>query len=317
MLAASGLNRIRGRIQSLSQNPIMLKELRSRMRGSRAFLVLTLYLLFMVALIGVIYIPITYAVRTGGGPDQADVGKFVFGMILLVQMFLVTFITPAFTAGAISGEKQNQSYDLLRTTLLTPRQLVTGKILSALSYVFLLIFASVPLQGIAFFLGGIALPELLIAEMLMLVSAAAFALIGLYFSALMRTTIGSTVATYAAALFLTIGLPVLTFIMIILHDAFRYGPGSSYLDRNLVEIVFNYLLMGLVSWNLPATVIMSEVTLLENNSYWGFTTSYYIGSTSRSIWLPSPWYLYLIWYSGIALILYLACIWRIRRIPDK
>lgn len=307
----------RGRVQALSQNPIILKELRSRMRGSRAFMVLTLYLLFMVALIGVIYVPITYAVRTGGGPDQADVGKFVFGMILLVQMFLVTFITPAFTAGAISGEKQNQSYDLLRTTLLTPRQLVTGKILSALSYVFLLIFASVPLQGIAFFLGGIALPELLIAEMLMLVSAAAFALIGLYFSALVRTTIGSTVATYAAALFLTIGLPVLMFVMIILQDTFRYGPVSSYPGRELVEIAFNYLLMGLVSWNLPVTVVMSEVTLLEHGSYWGFTTSVYTGSISHSIWLPSPWYLYLIWYSGIALILYLACIWRIRRIPDK
>lgn len=317
MLAEPGLNRLRGRIQTLSQNPIILKELRSRMRGSRAFLVLTLYLLFMVALIAVIYVPITYTVRSSGGPDQADVGKFVFGMILLVQMFLVAFIAPAFTAGAISGEKQNQSYDLLRTTLLTPRQLVTGKVLSALSYVFLLIFASMPLQSIAFLLGGITPVELIIAELLVLVTAAAFALIGLYFSTLLRTTIASTVATYAAALFLTIGIPAFMLVTVILQDMFRYGPISSYSGQGLVEILFNYLMMGLASWNLPATVIISETTLLDSGSYWGFTTSVYTGSISRTIWLPSPWYLYLIWYSVLTLFLYVACISRIRRIPDK
>ncbi|MBK9050849.1 MAG: hypothetical protein IPL78_08025 [Chloroflexi bacterium] len=306
---------VRGRVLSLAQNPIMIKELRSRMRGSRAFVVLTVYLLFMVSLIALIYVPITLSVRSRSGPDLADVGKFVFAMIVLVQIFLVVFMAPAFTAGAISGEKQNQSYDLLRTTLLTPRQLVTGKILSALGYVFLLIFASVPLQSMAFLLGGIALPELLIAQLLVFVSAVAYALIGLYFSTVMRTTIGSTVATYAAALFLLVGIPITLLFFTWMNDIVFYSY-SLFARSWQVEALSQYGMMGLASFNLPLTVAVSEISLLEHNSYWGFTTSVYGGSVSHTIWLPSPWYLYLFWYSLIALFLYLACVRRISRIPN-
>ncbi len=306
---------VRGRVLGLAQNPIMIKELRSRMRGSRAFVVLTVYLLFMVSLIALIYVPITLSVRSRSGPDLADVGKFVFAMIVLVQIFLVVFMAPAFTAGAISGEKQNQSYDLLRTTLLTPRQLVTGKILSALGYVFLLIFASVPLQSMAFLLGGIALPELLIAQLLVFVSAVAYALIGLYFSTVMRTTIGSTVATYAAALFLLVGIPITLLFFTWMNDIVFYSY-SLFARSWQVEALSQYGMMGLASFNLPLTVAVSEISLLEHNSYWGFTTSVYGGSVSHTIWLPSPWYLYLFWYSLIALFLYLACVRRISRIPN-
>ena len=306
---------VRGRVLGLAQNPIMIKELRSRMRGSRAFVVLTVYLLFMVSLIALIYVPITLSVRSRSGPALADVGKFVFAMIVLVQIFLVVFMAPAFTAGAISGEKQNQSYDLLRTTLLTPRQLVTGKILSALGYVFLLIFASVPLQSMAFLLGGIALPELLIAQLLVFVSAVAYALIGLYFSTVMRTTIGSTVATYAAALFLLVGIPITLLFFTWMNDIVFYSY-SLFARSWQVEALSQYGMMGLASFNLPLTVAVSEISLLEHNSYWGFTTSVYGGSVSHTIWLPSPWYLYLFWYSLIALFLYLACVRRISRIPN-
>jgi ABC-2 type transport system permease protein len=306
---------VRGRVLSLTQNPIMIKELRSRMRGSRAFVVLTVYLLFMVSLITLIYIPITLSIRAGSGPDLADVGKFVFAMIVLVQIFLVAFMAPAFTAGAISGEKQNQSYDLLRTTLLTPRQLVTGKILSALGYIFLLIFASVPLQSIAFLLGGIALPELLVAALLVLVSAVTFALIGLYFSAVMRTTIGSTVATYAAALFLLIGTPITLLFFTWMNEDVLYS--YSFFARSWqAEALLQYGMISLTSLNLPMTMVVSEISLLEHNSYWGFTTSVYGGSVSHSIWLPSPWYLYLFWYTLLAFVFYLACVRRISRIPN-
>jgi ABC-type transport system involved in multi-copper enzyme maturation permease subunit len=309
---------VRGRVLSLAQNPIMLKELRSRMRGSRAFVVLTVYLLFMVSLIALIYIPITLAIQSRSGPDLADVGKFVFAMIVLVQISLVAFIAPAFTAGAISGEKQNQSYDLLRTTLLTPRQLVTGKTLSALGYVFLLVFASVPLQSIAFLLGGIALPELLIAELLVLVSAVAYALIGLYFSTVIRTTIGSTAATYAAAIFLLVGIPFTLLFFTWMNEVVFYSY-SLFAGSWQIEALFQYGMMGLASFNLPLTVAVSEISLLEHNSYWGFTSSVSGGgysSISHTIWLPSPWYLYLFWYSLIALWLYLACVRRISRIPN-
>ncbi len=316
MLAELGLNRMRGRVRILTQNPIILKELRSRMRGNRAFVVLTIYLLGMVALIGAVYVPISLSYNTVGGPDLADVGKIVFGMIVLVQVFLVTFIAPAFTAGSISGEKQNQSYDLLRTTLLTPRQLVLGKISSALSYIFLLIFASLPIQSIAFFLGGVTGGEILIGMMLISVTAVTLALIGLYFSTLVKTTMASTVGTYAAAIFLLIGIPFLVLFIVWITDVFGSLP-SSLTSTWQFEAIVQYVLMGLASFNLPATIIMSEISLLEYGSYWGYSTSVYASYTaSHTIWLPAPWYLYLMWYSLLAVVLYIACVRRIGRTPD-
>jgi len=308
---------LRGRVQSLAQNPVILKELRSRMRGNRAFVVLTIYLLGMVALIGVVYVPISLSFNTVGGPDLATVGKIVFGMIVLVQVFLVTFIAPAFTAGSISGEKQNQSYDLLRTTLLTPRQLVTGKIISALSYIFLLIFASLPIQSIAFFLGGVTFSEVLIGLALISVTAIAFALIGLYFSTLVKTTVASTVGTYAAAIFLLIGIPFLLLFAVWIRETFLFSSLTLFSSWQF-DATMQYIMMGVVSLNLPGTIIASETSIMEYGSYWGFSTSVYssYSGASHTIWLPAPWYLYLVWYSLLAIVLYIACVRRIGRITD-
>ena len=130
----------------LLQNPVTVKELRSRMRGRRAYAILTTYLLLMSGLVLLVYVAFASSVGNPFGPSSRQAGKAIFAAVLGVQMFLVIFVGPAFTAAAISGEKERQTYDLLRTTLLSARSLVTGKLFSALAYVFLLIIASIPLQ---------------------------------------------------------------------------------------------------------------------------------------------------------------------------
>ncbi|MCA9960930.1 MAG: hypothetical protein KC443_17945, partial [Anaerolineales bacterium] len=95
----------------LRDNPVTLKELRSRMRGRRAFVVLTVYLVVMSLLIALIYLAYASAANQAYGPDPRQAGKVVFGAVIGVQVFLVTFIAPAFTAGAITGEKERQTFD--------------------------------------------------------------------------------------------------------------------------------------------------------------------------------------------------------------
>ena len=166
------------------RNPVTIKELRGRMRGRRAFVVLTLYLLALSGMISIIYLTYSSAASQPFGPNPRQAGKAVLGAIMIVQVFLVTLIGPAFTAASISGEKERQTYDLLRTTLLSANSFVGGKLLSALSYVFLLLLAAVPLLSIAFMLGGVSLIEIGISQLLMAVSAVAFAL--RRFSAVLR-----------------------------------------------------------------------------------------------------------------------------------
>ena len=160
----------------LTRNPVTLKELRGRMRGARAFITLVIYLGLMSAFVSLLYALYVssgsnYYSGYNAGPDRQLLGKFVFGAVVGIELLLVCFICPAFTVGAISGERERQTFDLLRTTLLRARALVLGKLVSSLSYAALLLVAALPLQSLAFLLGGVAAEEVAIASVLLLSTA--------------------------------------------------------------------------------------------------------------------------------------------------
>ena len=292
---------------NLLRNPVTVKELRSRMRGRRAFIVLTVYLLLMSGFITILYLLYASAASQPYGLDPRQAGKTIFGAVTGIQVLLVVFIGPSFTAGAISGEKERQTYELLRTTLLSANSLVMGKLISALSYVFLLILAAVPLQSIAFLLGGVSLLELLLTQSLILVSAVAFALLGLFFSALMRSTLAASVVTFASALMLTLGLPAAAMVVIPIVGTMLTGPATT----PLTEVVLVYLGLALATTNLPATIIISEVLLIQEDALL-LTTETIAGYT---VYLFSPWTVYLVLYILLSLFLYLGAVRRVRRIP--
>lgn len=294
---------------NLLRNPVTIKELRSRMRGRRAFVVLTVYLLLMSGFITILYLLYASAASQPYGLDPRQAGKTIFGAVTGIQVLLVVFIGPSFTAGAISGEKERQTYELLRTTLLSANSLVMGKLISALSYVFLLILAAVPLQSIAFLLGGVSLLELLLTQSLILVSAVAFALVGLFFSALMRSTLAASVITFAMSLLLTLGLPAAAMIVVPIVGTMLTGPATT----PLTEVVLLYLGLSLATTNLPATIIISEVLLIQEDALL-YTTQTISGYT---VYLFSPWTVYLFLYLLLTLLLYLGTVRRVRRIPKK
>ncbi len=302
-------------IRRLRENPVTVKELRSRMRGRRAFVVLTIHLLVMSAFITLVYSAFASAASGPYGPDSRDVGKVIFSSVLGLQVMLVIFVGPSFTAGAISGEKERQTYDLLRTTLLSAKSFVAGKLVSALSYVLLLIFVAIPLQSIAFLMGGVAVIELVMSQVIVLLGAVVFALWGLYASARMRTTLSASVVTFAGALFITIGIPVIVGLFSMILSPFF--AGAAILSWQ-VQAALMYGLMFLASTNLPATLIVSDVVLVQEGSLWYFSTS--VGGASgasHSIWLFSPWPLFLILYSLLALILFWACVRRVQKIATQ
>jgi hypothetical protein len=219
-------------------------------------------------------------------------------------------VGPSFTAGTITGEKERQTYDLLRTTLLTAESFVTGKLLSALSYVLLLVLAAIPLQSIAFLLGGVTLEEMIISQIIVFVSAISFALWGLFCSSAMRSTLGASVMTFAGALFVTIGTPMLAglFIAILAPFFAIYGSISS-----AMEIALQYVLVLMLSTNLPATLIASELFLLEEGAVFFFK-----GSTGgTSYWMPSPWPLFVVLYLLLAWVLYWLSVRNVRKIANR
>lgn len=284
------------------------------MRGRRAFVILTVYLALMCGFMAVLYL----GFALGGSNRSTETrvaGKSIFVAILSVQTFLAVFISPAFTAASITGEKERQTYDLLRTTLLSPRALISGKLLSALSYVILLILAAVPLQSVAFFLGGVSFVELFVSQLLMVVSAVTFGMVGLYVSSFMRSTIASTVTTYALVLLLLIGIPLIVIFLIYFGTIFFIAtiPGTtSSAPPDWLAVVLVYVALALGSLNLPATLIASDVFLTEYDAIF-----YYMDTIQGyRVIIFSPWWIYLLAYSLLALFLFWAAIRQVRRIPN-
>src|SRR5260370_22948267 len=130
----------------LLRNPVVLKELRGRMRGTRAFVVLTVYLTLMSGFALLLYVLYATSLNYSGVTPGGTIGRVLFIGIVGVELFLVTFIAPTFTAGAISGERERQTYDLLRTTLLPASPLLRAKLSSPVSYGLLPLLARFPLQ---------------------------------------------------------------------------------------------------------------------------------------------------------------------------
>lgn len=291
-------------------NPLLVKELRGRMRGARAFVVLTVYLLLLSCFTSIIYY--AYSASAGGpgsSPDMAYVGKIIFASVVLIEIFLVTFITPAFTAGAISGERERQTYELLRTTLLPAHKLVGGKLAAALTYMLLLVLAAVPLESLAFVLGGVVVEELALALVILLVTALAFAAVGLFFSAFLRTTLVSTVLAYSTALALTVGLPLLLVLAAALMGPLTYGYGSST-PSWVVQAALNYGFYLTAGLSPITAAIFTEMTLEEQNTIWFFWQD--IDATHR-ILIPSAWIVYTVVYLVLALVLLLLAVLRVRR----
>lgn len=187
-----------------------VKELRGRMRGRRAFLILTLYLLFLAGFAAAwqAIAVRSYSNLASGSSSafmSAVIGQEIFGALLIVETLLVVFLAPAFTAGAISMEREKQTLDMLAATPISSLAIVIGKLLSALTYVFILIGASIPLTAMVFVFGGVGPDEVVRGYVILLVSAIGLGSLGLFISALMQRTQAATVVTFFGVMALTMG----------------------------------------------------------------------------------------------------------------
>jgi ABC-type transport system involved in multi-copper enzyme maturation permease subunit len=187
---------------------IGVKELRGRMRGRRAFVILTIYLLLLAAFAWMMTTILQSQYSWDfGSPAFASprIGQGIFTALLLLQTLLVVALAPAFTAGAISTEREKQTLDLLITTPISSLAIVLGKLLSALIYIFILVFASIPLTAIVFVYGGVAPDDVVRGYAVLLSTALGLGALGIFFSAILRRTQAATVMTYFAVLGVTLG----------------------------------------------------------------------------------------------------------------
>ena len=192
------------RVVAAFWNPIVAKEYRSRMRTWRSPLAMMIYILLIAGLGFAIFSSITSSIVSFGG-GSANYGQGLFMYLVIFQMILLTFITPALTSGAISSERERQTIDLLFVTRIRPFSIIWGKLLASMSFVVLLLLLSVPIFSLVFLFGGIEVDQVLYTFLVILVAAFTMGVIGIAFSTWFRRSLAATVAAYVSAFVLLFG----------------------------------------------------------------------------------------------------------------
>jgi ABC-type transport system involved in multi-copper enzyme maturation permease subunit len=219
-----------------------------------------------------------------------ELGKLIFYSIVLLELLLVAILSPALTAGAISSERERGTFDLLRTTLLSSSALVFGKLGAAIAYILLLIFAALPLQSLAFLLGGVELAEFMVSIIMLVDSTLLFCAVGIYFSSIAKRTVVATVMSYASLI-----LPVIfvTFLFYLLING-DIDPSSKSIEYQRALIVIIWMIL---SSNPFTAATLSQIMLEEEQSL------FFFHFPDFSVTLFSPWILYTVFSLTLTLLI--------------
>ncbi len=129
---------------------LLKRELLTGLRSWKSFLLL-------LALLGLLYSTAFYAMNAASinyifmsGAMRSLFSMQVFGVGAIVFAAI-----PAMAAVSINGERQDDNYDLLLTTLITPRRIVLGKFAAVLIRALLIATAVLPFTGVVYFYAGV------------------------------------------------------------------------------------------------------------------------------------------------------------------
>jgi ABC-type transport system involved in multi-copper enzyme maturation permease subunit len=188
----------------LTVNPVLSRELRQRVRSRRASVVLTVYLSLLVGAVGLMVWGIERSATSGSSLSQGA-GQTVFGTLLFAILGLVCFIVPGVAAGAVAGERERLTLMPLQVTLLTPGQILRGKLLASLAFTTLLLVASLPLLAVAYVLGGVTVSQIAGGLFFVLATAAFLGVMSIWASTVLRRVQRATVVSYGIVGLLVVG----------------------------------------------------------------------------------------------------------------
>lgn len=180
----------------LYDNPVLQRELISNLRAPRAFL---LMLVYQVALAAVVLIAYPRDVKIDLSRESASAQRLV-DFFFVGQFAIASLMAPSFTAGAITGEKERKTYEMLLASPLRPWAIVTGKLIAALAHLVVLVAGSLPIIMLCLPLGGVSIFELLAAYIGLLSAIFLFGSISIFCSSYFKRTSASLVVSYVLIL---------------------------------------------------------------------------------------------------------------------
>jgi ABC-type transport system involved in multi-copper enzyme maturation permease subunit len=145
--------------------PLFYYEVLRLARRGRSSLVRTLYLLGILAGIGIVYYHYFPSRGLGGlllAPAQrvplgqlAHLNQAIVQSVFVVQTIAVLLFTPGYLAGTVAEEREAGTLPLLFTTHLTDREIIVGKLFARLAHIALVLLGTLPVLALLLVWGGV------------------------------------------------------------------------------------------------------------------------------------------------------------------
>jgi len=184
-----------------TENPVLQRELLVNLRTGRAFLLLAAYQILLAAVVLLAW-PSDARLDLTTSPPSA---RRLVDLFFLGQYVIASLMAPTFAAGAVTGEKERMTYEMLLASPLRPVAIVIGKMVASLTHIGMLILASLPIIVLCLPLGGVSLFEVLAAYLGLIISVVLFGAIGVACSSYFSRTSASLVVSYLIILPLVMG----------------------------------------------------------------------------------------------------------------
>lgn len=185
-------------------NPVYKMEKMTSSRSMSLSLIVFCVNLVLTVAAFVIFSSIMYEAEiTGEVPYQSFVD--LYQLIACFEFIMVSFIVPVLTSGAIAGERERQTFELLLSTRMSCPDIIIGKLLASLRTVLIVILSAFPVLSLVFVYGGVSLTDMVVLFLYYVLSAFFSGSLGLIFSTVFRRTSFATVASYVSLIMLHVG----------------------------------------------------------------------------------------------------------------
>ncbi len=173
-------------------NPVLNRELLVNLRTIRSFVLLAVY---QLALSAVVYLarPKEPWLDLTENPQST---RNLVDLFFLGNFVIASLMTPSFAAGAITGEKERKTYELLLASPLRPEAIVWGKLVAAMTHLAILVFSSLPVVMLCLPLGGVSFYEVLAAYVGLFACLLTFGMISVASGGWFRRTAAALVVSY-------------------------------------------------------------------------------------------------------------------------
>ena len=182
-------------------NPILLRVVEAGGKRRRDLFVRCGYLGILIVV--VLFAILTSNAGSGSLGELAKISARMFQHMSYLQLGLVALLAPIFTAGAITQEKDSQTYDILLSTPLTNGQIVLGSLLSRLFFVIALLISGIPIFSITQIFGGVAINSIV---MSFLIAAATTFVTGALAMAIATFKVGTRRTIFSFYMFIVVYL---------------------------------------------------------------------------------------------------------------